>query len=91
LIIVPNNGDDDEAESELRRLSCDEHEREEESELRRLSCDEHEREVESELRSGLSYNGDKGERQRWESDWESEEEAESDWESEGPEGFISRN
>ena len=53
MIIVPNDGDDDEAESELRSW---------------LSCD-----------------GDKGERQRRESDWEGEEEAES----EGPEGFVS--
>ena len=29
------------------------------------------------------------ERQRRESDWESEEEVESDWESEEPEGFVS--
>ena len=48
MIIVPNDGDDDEAESELRWLSCD----------------ERKREVESELRSWLSCDGDKGERQR---------------------------
>ena len=73
MIIVPNDGDDDEAESELRWLSCD----------------EREKEAESELRSWLSCDGDKGERQRRESDWEGEEEAESDWESEGPKGFVS--
>ena len=55
----------------------------------RVSCDERKREAESELRSWLSCDGDKGERQRRESDWEGEEEAESDWESEGPEGFVS--
>ena len=47
------------------------------------------REVESELRFGLSCDGDEGEKQRRESDWESEKEAESDWESEGPKGFVS--
>ena len=50
---VPNDGDGDEAESELRRGR---------------GRDEREREAESELRSGLSCDGDKGERQRRESD-----------------------
>ena len=31
MIIVPNDGDSDEVESELRRLSCDEREREAET------------------------------------------------------------
>ena len=40
-------------------------------------------------RQRVSCDDDEGERQRRESDWESEEEAESDWESKGPEGFVS--
>ena len=74
MIIVPNDGDGDKVEWAAMVELWWAWERGRESAM-----------ILAELQSGLSCDGDEGERQRQ----ESEEEAESDWESEGPEGFVS--